>query len=127
MQVKMMQVLGRIRISGYIRNVSNFKRCFTKSFSTSPSQRVHQLIEAGTIKQDPKQDRVLELIDQLYVQIESYSPPSLPSKPCPNCASGTFNKSQQETKTRQCIIDALIQTIIAPFGRVRFRDFFMGD
>eukprot|EP01083_Nonionella_stella_P282719 962041_1 len=61
----------------------------------------HQLIEAGTIKQDPKQDRVLELIDQLYVQIESYSPPSLPSKPCPNCASGTFNKPQQETKTQK--------------------------
>eukprot|EP01084_Bolivina_argentea_P211115 359166_1 len=61
----------------------------------------HQLIEAGTIKQDPKQDRVLELIDQLYVQIESYSPPSLPSKPCPNCASGTFNKPRQETKTQK--------------------------
>ncbi len=30
-------------------------------------------------------------------------------------------------KSRQCIIDALMQTVIAPFGRVRFRDFFMGD
>lgn len=30
-------------------------------------------------------------------------------------------------KSRQCIINALGQVVIAPFGRVRFRDFFMGD
>ena len=30
-------------------------------------------------------------------------------------------------KSRQCIIDAVSQVIISPFGRVRFRDFFMGD
>eukprot|EP01083_Nonionella_stella_P181242 648483_1 len=30
-------------------------------------------------------------------------------------------------KSRQCMIDAVFQTVVAPFGRVRFRDFFMGD
>lgn len=30
-------------------------------------------------------------------------------------------------KSRKCLLDSLVQVVIAPFGRVRFRDFFTGD